>query len=43
LGRLLYEGRLEEEQLRGLSQPRLDAIRSYKEFLAEVEATEAGT
>jgi hypothetical protein len=43
LGKLLYEGRLEEEQLRGLSQHKLDAIRSYKEFLAEVEATEPGT
>ena len=43
LGRLLYEGRLEEEQLRGLSQHKLDAIRSYKEFLAEADATEPGT
>ena len=43
LGRLLYEGRLSEEQLRGLSQDKLDAIRSYKEFLVEVEATEPGT
>ena len=43
LGKLLHEGRLEEEQLRGLTQSRLDAIRSYKEFLAEVEATEPGT
>jgi hypothetical protein len=43
LGKLLYEGRLDEEQLRGLSQEKLDAIRSCKEFLAEVEAAELGT
>ena len=43
LGRLLYEGGLEEEQLRGLSQEKLDAIRSYKQFLAEMDTTEPGT
>jgi hypothetical protein len=43
LGKLLYEGKLKEEQLRGLSQEKLDAIRSYQEFLAEVEAMEPGT
>jgi hypothetical protein len=43
LGKLLYEGRLEEEQLRGLSPDKLKAIRSYKDFLAEVEAAEPGT
>jgi len=41
LGRLLYEGRLEEEQLRGLGQ-HLDAILSYKDFLAEVDTMEPG-
>jgi hypothetical protein len=29
--------------VRGLSQEKLAAIRSYKEFLAEVEATGTGT
>jgi hypothetical protein len=43
LGKLLYEGRLEEEQLRGLSQHQLNAIRSYKDFLSEADATEPGT
>jgi hypothetical protein len=43
LGKLLYEGRMGEEQLRGLSQEKIDAIRSHKEFLAEVEAAEAGS
>jgi hypothetical protein len=43
LGKLLYEGRLEEEQLRGLSQHQLNAIRSYRDFLSEAEATEPGT
>ena len=40
LGKLLYEGRLEEEQLRGLSQHQLKAIRSYKDFLSEMDSTE---
>ena len=43
LGTLLYEGRLEEEQLRGLSQHQLNAIRWYKNFLSEADATEPGT
>jgi transposase len=43
LGKLLYEGRLGEEQLRGLSQHQLDEIRSYKEFLAEVDTPDPGT
>jgi Photoprotection regulator fluorescence recovery protein len=43
LGKLLYEGRLGEEQLRSLSREKLDAIRSYKEFLSELETTEPGT
>jgi len=43
LGKLLYEGRLEEEQLRGLSQHQLNAIRSHKDFLSEADATEPGT
>jgi hypothetical protein len=43
LGKLLYEGRLDEEQLRGLSQEKLDAIRSYKDFLSEMDTTEPGT
>src|SRR5271157_794768 len=43
LGTLLYEGRLEEEQLRGLSQHQLNAIRWYKPFLSEADATEPGT
>jgi hypothetical protein len=43
LGKLLYEGRVEEEQLRGLSQHQLNAIRSYKDFLSEADATEPGT
>ncbi len=38
LGKLLYEGRLEEEQLRGLSQHQLNAIRSYKDFLRKHRA-----
>jgi hypothetical protein len=42
-GKLLHEGRLEEEQLRGLSQHQLNAIRSYKDFLSEADATEPGT
>jgi hypothetical protein len=43
LGKLLYEGRLEEEQLGGLSQEKLDAICSYKDFLSEMDTTEPGT
>ena len=43
LGKLLYECRLQEEQLRALSQHQLNAIRSYKDFLSEADATELGT
>ena len=35
LGRLLYEGRLREEDLRGLREDKLKAIRSFARFLAE--------
>jgi hypothetical protein len=42
-GKLLYKGRLEEQQLCGLSQHKLDAIGSYEDFLAEVETRKFGT
>jgi hypothetical protein len=35
LGRLLYENRLGEEDLRGLREDKLKAIRSFAKFLAE--------
>jgi len=35
LGRLLYEGRINEEQLRGLREDKLKLIRSCAKFLAE--------
>jgi len=35
LGRLLYEGRVDEEQLRGLREDKLKPIRSCAKFLAE--------
>ena len=35
LGRLLYENRLGEEELRGLREDKLKAIRSFARFLAE--------
>ena len=35
LGRLLYENRLREEELRGLREDKLKAIRSFAKFLAE--------
>jgi hypothetical protein len=35
LGRLLYEGRVNEEQLRGLREDKLKSIRSHAKFLAE--------
>jgi len=35
LGRLLYEGRVDEEQLRGLREDKLKSIRSHAQFLAE--------
>ncbi|MGB6676992.1 MAG: hypothetical protein WBE44_09900 [Terriglobales bacterium] len=36
-GRLLHEGRLREEELRGLREDKLDAIRSCAEFLARMD------
>jgi len=38
LGRLLHEGRLREEELRGLREDKLQAIRSCAEFLARMNA-----
>ena len=35
LGRLLYEKRLSEEELRGLREDKLKPIRSFAKFLAE--------
>ena len=35
LGRLLYEKRLREEELRGLREDKLKPIRSFAKFLAE--------
>ena len=35
LGRLLYENRLGEEELRGLGEDKLKSIRSFAKFLAE--------
>ena len=35
LGRLLYENRLVEEDLRGLSANKVERIRSFAQFLAE--------
>jgi hypothetical protein len=37
-GRLLQEGRLSEEELRGLKEDKLESIRSYAKFLAEMDA-----
>jgi hypothetical protein len=34
-GRLLYEGRVDEEQWSGLLEDKLKSIRSYARFLAE--------
>jgi hypothetical protein len=34
-GRLLYEGRVSEEELRGLQEDKLKSIRSVAKFLAE--------
>jgi hypothetical protein len=34
-GRLLYERRVDEEQLRGLREDKLKSIRSHAQFLAE--------
>jgi hypothetical protein len=35
LGRLVYEGRVDEEQLRSLREDKLKSIRSHAQFLAE--------
>ena len=35
LGRLLYERRISEEELRGLPEDKLKAIRSFANFLGE--------
>ena len=35
LGRLLYENRLSEEELRGLREDKMESIRSFARFLAE--------
>jgi len=35
IGRLLYEGRVSEEDLRGLRDDKLKSIRSFAKFLAE--------
>jgi len=37
-GRLLHENRLREEELRGLREDKLEAIRSCAEFLARMDA-----
>ena len=37
-GRLLYEGRVSEEELRGLGEDKLKSIRSLAEFLAKYAA-----
>ena len=38
-GRLLYETRLSEEDLRGLRDDKLKSIRSFAKFLSEMDAT----
>jgi hypothetical protein len=38
LGRLVFEGRVTEGELKGLEQERLKSIRSYAQFLATMEA-----
>jgi hypothetical protein len=37
-GKLLYEGRLREEELRGLREDKLKSIRSVAQFLAKYAA-----
>jgi hypothetical protein len=37
-GKLLHESRLSEEELRGLREDKLKAIRSYAKFLARTDA-----
>jgi hypothetical protein len=36
-GRLIREGRLSEDELRGLGEDKLESIRSYAKLLAEFE------
>jgi hypothetical protein len=38
LGKLLYERRLREEDLRGLREDKLKSIRSFAKFLTEMDA-----
>jgi len=38
LGRLLFENRLTEEELRGLSEERMESIRSFAKFLQDSAA-----
>ncbi len=38
LGRLLYENRLSEEDLRGLREDKMRSIRSFAKFLGETAA-----
>jgi hypothetical protein len=38
LGRLVYEGGVKEEELRGLKEDKLNSIRSYAQFLAGMDA-----
>jgi hypothetical protein len=37
-GRLLHEGRLSEEELRGLREDKMESIRSFAKFLRESAA-----
>lgn len=37
-GRLLHDGRLTEEELRGLREDKLKSIRSLAHFLADIDA-----
>jgi hypothetical protein len=37
---MLHEGRLTEQDLRGVREDKLDAIRSYADFLAKVNVDE---
>ena len=43
LGKLLYEGRVQEEQLRGIDEDKLKAVRSYAEFLDGMDKTKSGS
>jgi hypothetical protein len=37
-GKLVREGRISEEELRGLREDKLESIRSYAKFLVELDA-----